>query len=115
LAELAFGHRPPEGHSGLYSVSYRLQTITPPVGGSFFGLMTILLGDDRVIAGIFTINGFLFMLWLPPDLEPHKISGPHVYGKDWDGLTFTRHIVNLDFNISSRLRMRSHRVRFNWV
>jgi hypothetical protein len=113
LAQIAFGRQPFHGHSGLYVAVESSKVIEPPEG-KVFSLATMLLGDRRLVAGLFKVSGISLMLWLPSDRSPAEISGS-TRVPEWSQLTFVRHPAKFNFNLSERKASRSHTIYFAWV
>lgn len=113
LASIAFGRSPFKGYAGLYSATTLGKQINPPVG-KVFNLTTVLLGDQRIVAGIFPISGIDLMMWLPEEYPPDASRGSSDF-TDWGELSFSHRPVNFNFNVRQSALSKSHSIKFSWT
>jgi len=113
LAETAFGRRQFLGESGLYAAPELNAVVDPPLGKPF-NLTTVLLGEKRLIGGMFSVSGIRLMIWLAQDRGPDSTLAGKEFD-EWRRLAFTRRPTAFNFNLSPSSSSKSHSINFTWA
>jgi hypothetical protein len=82
--------------------------------GKPFSLTTVLLGEKRLVGGMFSVSGIRLMIWLAQDRAPDSTLGAKEFD-EWRNLAFTRRPTAFNFNLNPSSSFKSHSINFTWT